>query len=107
MARSHRAIAGAAQVYECPAGLLAALAGSLLDRVVALGQRAARCLRPGRLRDGLHGVWLGHPLHPVLAQGAVGAWLSAPDGPDGRGRPPGWPATQGGFEAAVIRLLND
>jgi nitrite reductase/ring-hydroxylating ferredoxin subunit len=48
-----------------------------LDRVVALGQRAARCLRPGRLRDGLHGVWLGHPLHPVLAQGAVGAWLSA------------------------------
>ena len=78
-----------------------------LDRVVALGQRAARCLRPGRLRDGLHGVWLGHPLHPVLAQGAVGAWLSAPDGPDGRGRPPGWPATQGGFEAAVIRLLND
>ena len=48
-----------------------------LDRVVAVGQRAARCLRPGRLRDGLHGVWRGHPLHPVLAQGAVGAWLSA------------------------------
>lgn len=48
-----------------------------LDQVVALGQRAARCLRPGHLRDGLHGVWLGHPLHPVLAQGAIGAWLSA------------------------------
>jgi hypothetical protein len=48
-----------------------------LDQVVALGQRAARCLRPRRVRDGLHGVWLGHPLHPVLAQGAIGAWLSA------------------------------
>jgi nitrite reductase/ring-hydroxylating ferredoxin subunit len=48
-----------------------------LDRVVALGQRAARYLRPGGLRDGLHGVWLGHPLHPVLVQAPVGAWLSA------------------------------
>jgi hypothetical protein len=48
-----------------------------LDRVVAAGQRAARSLRPGRLRDGLHGVWLGHPLHPVLVQAPVGAWLSA------------------------------
>jgi Rieske [2Fe-2S] domain len=47
-----------------------------LDRVVTLGQRAARCLRPGRLRDGLHGVWLGHPLHPVLVQAPVGAWMS-------------------------------
>jgi Rieske [2Fe-2S] domain len=25
----------------------------------------------------LHGVWLGHPLHPVLVQAPVGAWLSA------------------------------
>ena len=25
----------------------------------------------------LHGVWLGHPLHPVLAQVPVGAWISA------------------------------
>jgi hypothetical protein len=33
MARSHRAIAGAAQVYECPAELLAALAGSLLGEL--------------------------------------------------------------------------
>ncbi|MGH3153979.1 MAG: hypothetical protein ACRDOB_25060, partial [Streptosporangiaceae bacterium] len=24
----------------------------------------------------LHGVWLGHPLHPVLTQASVGAWLS-------------------------------
>ena len=37
----------------------------------------ARLIRPGRVRDGLHGVWLGHPLHPVLVQCAAGAWLSA------------------------------
>jgi nitrite reductase/ring-hydroxylating ferredoxin subunit/uncharacterized membrane protein len=50
---------------------------SRLDRVVSAGQRAARLIRPGKLRDALHGVWLGHPLHPVLVQVPVGAWLSA------------------------------
>ena len=48
-----------------------------LDRLVAVGQRVARQLPPGRTRDALHGVWLGHPLHPVLIQVPVGAWLSA------------------------------
>ena len=48
-----------------------------LDPAVSAGQRAARLIRPGRIRDALHGVWLGHPLHPVLAQAAAGAWLSA------------------------------
>ncbi len=50
---------------------------SRLDGVVSAGQRAARLIRPGRVRDALHGVWLGHPLHPVLIQASVGAWLSA------------------------------
>jgi nitrite reductase/ring-hydroxylating ferredoxin subunit len=50
---------------------------SRLDPVVSAGQRVARLLRPGQVRDALHGVWLGHPLHPVLVQAAVGAWLSA------------------------------
>ena len=49
---------------------------SRLDRLVSAGQRAARLVRPGRLRDILHGVWLGHPLHPMLVQAPVGAWLS-------------------------------
>lgn len=49
----------------------------ILDRLAGPGQRAARLLRPGRARDALHGVWLGHPLHPVLAQVPVGTWLSA------------------------------
>jgi nitrite reductase/ring-hydroxylating ferredoxin subunit len=58
------------------------LAGELeqataLDGVVGLGQRLVGLIPAGRLRDALHGVWLGHPLHPVLAQVPVGAWLSA------------------------------
>ena len=37
---------------------------SRLDGVVSAGQRVARLIRPGQVRDALHGVWLGHPLHP-------------------------------------------
>jgi nitrite reductase/ring-hydroxylating ferredoxin subunit len=48
-----------------------------LDRLTAPVQRAARLLPPGRARDALHGVWLGHPLHPVLVQLPIGTWLSA------------------------------
>ena len=50
---------------------------SRLDKLVSAGQRAARLIRPGKVRDGLHGVWLGHPLHPLLVQAPVGTWLSA------------------------------
>ena len=50
---------------------------SSLDRVVTPVQRLARMVRPQRVRDALHGVWLGHPLHPVLVQAPVGAYLSA------------------------------
>ncbi len=31
----------------------------------------------GALKDFLHGVWLGHPLHPVLTDIPVGAWTAA------------------------------
>jgi nitrite reductase/ring-hydroxylating ferredoxin subunit/uncharacterized membrane protein len=48
-----------------------------LDGVVSAGQRVARLVRPGRIRNGLHGVWLGHPVHPIAVQVPVGAWLSA------------------------------
>ncbi|HEX5407806.1 MAG TPA: Rieske (2Fe-2S) protein [Pseudonocardiaceae bacterium] len=46
---------------------------------VAGGVRDAtkKVLRPGTLKDALHGVWLGHPLHPSLAQFAVGCFTSA------------------------------
>jgi nitrite reductase/ring-hydroxylating ferredoxin subunit len=48
-----------------------------LDRVVGPLQQVVRKIPPGRLRDALHGVWLGHPVHPVLVQVPVGAWMSA------------------------------
>jgi len=48
-----------------------------LDGLVTAGQRAARLIPPGRLRDALHGRWLGHPLHPLLVQAVAGTWLSA------------------------------
>jgi nitrite reductase/ring-hydroxylating ferredoxin subunit len=48
-----------------------------LDRLVEPAQRVARRLRPGPVRDALYGVWLGHPLHPALAQVPLGTWLSA------------------------------
>jgi len=44
------------------------------DRLQALLQAV---VQPRAVRDALHGVWLGHPLHPVLVQLPVGAWLSA------------------------------
>ena len=47
---------------------------SRLDGLVSAGQRVARLIPPGKLRDALHGVWLGHPLHPMLIQAPVGAW---------------------------------
>lgn len=49
-----------------------------LDRVGDRLQRAVQgTLRSQRVRDLLHGVWLGHPLHPAMVQVPVGAWISA------------------------------
>ncbi|WP_089011720.1 Rieske 2Fe-2S domain-containing protein [Micromonospora inositola] len=51
---------------------------SALDRVGDRLQRIVQAtLRPQRVRDALHGVWLGHPLHPAMVQVPVGAWISA------------------------------
>ena len=69
-----------------------------LDRLVGPAQRAARLLRPGRVRDALHGVWLGHPLHPVLAQAPTGTWLSA-------SLLDAWPGGSPGTAAASRRLV--
>jgi nitrite reductase/ring-hydroxylating ferredoxin subunit/uncharacterized membrane protein len=49
-----------------------------LDKVTgALRDATNKVLRPGRVKDVLHGVWLGHPLHPALAQFAVGCFTGA------------------------------
>jgi nitrite reductase/ring-hydroxylating ferredoxin subunit/uncharacterized membrane protein len=44
------------------------------DRLQAAVQAVAQ---PQPVQDALHGVWLGHPLHPVLVQVPIGAFLSA------------------------------
>ena len=44
------------------------------DRLQGVVQRV---MKPRALRDLLHGTWLGHPLHPVLVQFPVGAFMSA------------------------------
>ncbi|MFI1442053.1 DUF2231 domain-containing protein [Streptomyces fructofermentans] len=31
----------------------------------------------GRVRDGLRGKWVGHPVHPLMVQVPIGSWLSA------------------------------
>ncbi len=51
---------------------------SALDPVVSRVRRSVNSvLQPQSLRDLLHGVWLGHPLHPVLVDVPIGAWTSA------------------------------
>lgn len=49
-----------------------------LDRPIQpIADAVQRLVRPQAVRDALHGVWLGHPLHPALVQVPVGAWASA------------------------------
>lgn len=55
-----------------------------LERLTALDPAVSsvresvnRLIQPQVLRDLLHGVWLGHPVHPMLVQVPVGAWTSA------------------------------
>ena len=49
-----------------------------LDPVVSAVRRVVRsALRSQRVKDALHGVWLGHPLHPSLTDVPIGMWLAA------------------------------
>jgi nitrite reductase/ring-hydroxylating ferredoxin subunit len=51
---------------------------STFDKPLETARSAVnKVLRPQAVKDLLHGTWLGHPLHPVLAQVPVGTWLSA------------------------------
>ncbi len=48
-----------------------------LDPVVdAVAVAVDRNLPPGPARDALQGTWLGHPLHPLLTDLAIGFWTS-------------------------------
>jgi nitrite reductase/ring-hydroxylating ferredoxin subunit/uncharacterized membrane protein len=48
-----------------------------LDRFGDALQRRVRKVIRGGAQDALHGVWLGHPLHPALVLIPAGSWLSA------------------------------
>ncbi|MGW3071267.1 MULTISPECIES: Rieske 2Fe-2S domain-containing protein [unclassified Kitasatospora] len=48
-----------------------------LDSVTQPLRRIIRALPLGRARDVLHGLPLGHPLHPALVQIPIGAWTCA------------------------------
>ncbi|QKW26068.1 Rieske (2Fe-2S) protein [Streptomyces seoulensis] len=48
-------------------------ADRMLDRI----RDAVHAVPLGPLRDGLHGRWLGHPVHPVMVQLPIGSWMSA------------------------------
>lgn len=58
------------QILDAPARVAAL--DPVASRITGLARKV-----PARVRDLLHGVWLGHPLHPALAQLPVGAWLGA------------------------------
>ncbi|MFJ2630234.1 Rieske 2Fe-2S domain-containing protein [Streptomyces sp. NPDC087532] len=48
-----------------------------LDVVISPVRRLVRGVPLGRYRDVLHGLPIGHPLHPALVQVPMGAWFSA------------------------------
>jgi nitrite reductase/ring-hydroxylating ferredoxin subunit/uncharacterized membrane protein len=49
-----------------------------LDPAVAATKKAVDAALPSAgVRDFLHGVWLGHPLHPTLIVLPLGTWISA------------------------------
>jgi nitrite reductase/ring-hydroxylating ferredoxin subunit len=50
----------------------------VLDRPVSTVKKAVDAALPSpQLRDTLHGVWFGHPLHPALIVLPLGSWVSA------------------------------
>jgi nitrite reductase/ring-hydroxylating ferredoxin subunit/uncharacterized membrane protein len=49
-----------------------------LDRFVEpVASVVATVIPKGRVKDVLHGTWLGHPLHPLLTDLPIGFWTSA------------------------------
>ncbi|WP_285733196.1 Rieske 2Fe-2S domain-containing protein [Nocardiopsis sp. ATB16-24] len=48
-----------------------------LDPAVSRLKRLAERIPKGTVRDVLHGVQLGHPLHPILVQMPIGTWMAA------------------------------
>jgi len=45
--------------------------------VEAVSGAVTKVLPPGPVKDGLHGRWLGHPVHPLLVTLPIGLWSGA------------------------------
>jgi uncharacterized membrane protein len=43
----------------------------------AIGRTVRNVLGDGTVKDALSGVWLGHPLHPILTDIPIGVWSSS------------------------------
>lgn len=53
-------------------------ANASLDAIAdPLARATGKVLPSGAVKDVLHGVWIGHPLHPVLTDLPIGFWTSA------------------------------
>ncbi len=63
-------------LYALPSKIATAYAQPI-DWVAKLLTKPERYLRPGFVKDTLSGTRLGHPLHPVLTDVAIGSWTSA------------------------------
>ncbi|PZE27946.1 DUF2231 domain-containing protein [Curtobacterium sp. MCBD17_028] len=51
---------------------------SVLDKLIDVDVKAVKALvQPDALKQLLHGVPFGHPLHPLMVQVPLGAWLSS------------------------------
>jgi uncharacterized membrane protein len=75
--RYHKlAAAGDAAMAQIESARALDHAGYALSNAVAFPARAAG---PSghRVRNALHGTWLGHPLHPLLVTVPIGAWAVA------------------------------
>ncbi|MFF2078633.1 Rieske 2Fe-2S domain-containing protein [Kitasatospora sp. NPDC058162] len=80
----------------------------VLDRPAGPIADAVEALPLGPYRDALHGVWLGHPPHPVLVQVPIGRWTSAAllDSLPGARRPADAMVTVGLLGAAPAALAG-
>ena len=66
---------GAARLADATDGLEQARG---LDHIIGLlSTTVRRVLRPGPVKDALHGVPVGHPAHPPLTDMPMGFWMSA------------------------------
>lgn len=59
---------GAAEQLDAPAYALADVVSTIIEMTGTASQP---------MQNVLHGTWLGHPLHPILATVPVGTWTMA------------------------------